>query len=185
MLSAFCVLEWKFRHSQPQAIARTSAANPTHRILLTGHSLGAAVATVAAAFLSKRYPNLPRLSVYTFGSPRVGDFGFSHNTFGKSVEDAWRVVHGGDVIAHEPPCCGFGGGCLKISTCPYHTKNEVWYPDRMPSTDLHQQNGNSTGFVLCQGAEDRTCDQFEGIDIADHLSYFGEQVAGSCCFESP
>ena len=62
-------------------------------IWLTGHSLGAALATLAA----DRLQNVQGL--YTFGSPRVGDQKFQQR-FGLK---AFRVVNGRDIVADIPP----------------------------------------------------------------------------------
>lgn len=62
-------------------------------IWLTGHSLGAALATLAA----DRLQNVQGL--YTFGSPRVGDQEFQQR-FGLK---AFRVVNGRDIVADIPP----------------------------------------------------------------------------------
>ncbi len=48
-------------------LTRLKAANPARTIWLTGHSLGGALATLAAARLAGV------TGLYTFGSPRVGD----------------------------------------------------------------------------------------------------------------
>jgi pimeloyl-ACP methyl ester carboxylesterase len=58
-----------------------------------GHSLGAAVATVAAA---RRAPR----AVYTFGSPRVGNAAFATALADVPV---FRVVNGEDMVATVPP----------------------------------------------------------------------------------
>jgi hypothetical protein len=62
-------------------------------IWVTGHSLGAALATLAA----DRLQNVQGL--YTFGSPRVGDQEFQKR-FGLK---AFRVVNGKDIVADIPP----------------------------------------------------------------------------------
>lgn len=59
----------------------------------TGHSLGAALATLAA---SRRPPR----AVYTFGSPRVGDQGFASALPERAV---FRVVNHRDVVTTVPP----------------------------------------------------------------------------------
>jgi len=63
------------------------------KIWLTGHSLGAALATLAA----DRYGNVQGL--YTFGSPRVGDPDFKK---GFTV-NAYRFVCNSDIVTKVPP----------------------------------------------------------------------------------
>jgi hypothetical protein len=62
------------------------------KIWITGHSLGAALATLAA----DRLPEIQGL--YTFGSPRVGDKAFQDH-FNRP---AYRVVNGDDIVASVP-----------------------------------------------------------------------------------
>lgn len=59
---------------------------------LTGHSLGAALATLAADRLSAVQ------GLYTFGSPRVGDAAFKQHF----SPPAYRVVNGDDIVASVP-----------------------------------------------------------------------------------
>ncbi|MGB5746323.1 MAG: lipase family protein [Desulfobacterales bacterium] len=63
------------------------------RIWMTGHSLGAALATLAAA----RYGNVQGL--YTFGSPRVGDQDFKKDF----NVNAYRFVNNSDIVTRVPP----------------------------------------------------------------------------------
>lgn len=63
------------------------------RLLFTGHSLGAALATLLA---SERNPNF----LYTFGSPRVGDAEFAATL--KSVSNG-RYIDCCDVVTRMPP----------------------------------------------------------------------------------
>lgn len=62
-------------------------------VFYTGHSLGAALATLAAL----RHP--PK-AVYTFGSPRVGNQAFADSLAGISI---YRVIDDRDVVATVPP----------------------------------------------------------------------------------
>ncbi len=73
-------------------------------IWLTGHSLGAAMATIAADRLF-RIMNLPVQGLYTFGSPRVGNGAFSERLSSQESLGArtFRIVNNADVIATVPP----------------------------------------------------------------------------------
>ena len=63
------------------------------KIWLTGHSLGAALATLAAG----RFGSVQGL--YTFGSPRVGDLDFKQDFTAK----AYRFVNNSDIVTKVPP----------------------------------------------------------------------------------
>ena len=65
------------------------------KVWFTGHSLGAALATLAAA----QYTAGPR-SLYTFASPRVGDAAFAA---GFPLPRAPRFVHCNDLVPRLPP----------------------------------------------------------------------------------
>jgi predicted lipase len=62
----------------PEQIAALVTKYPKYKVVLTGHSLGGAAATIAAADLALRFA-LPRskLLLYTYGAPRPGDAGFA------------------------------------------------------------------------------------------------------------
>ena len=67
------------------------------KIWITGHSLGAALATLAADRLQTVQ------GLYTFGSPRVGDRTFESRFRPK----AFRIVNGNDIFASLPPAGSF------------------------------------------------------------------------------
>ncbi len=78
----------------------------TQVVYITGHSLGAGIATLLAADLSVAYPKLS-LITYTFASPRVGDPDFTH-TFQKYIDSRkafftlYRVYNISDVVPTLP-----------------------------------------------------------------------------------
>jgi triacylglycerol lipase len=80
---------------------------PSRSLWITGHSLGAALATLAAA----RYGDVQ--SLYTFGSPRVGDTGFKEHFAIRT----YRVVNNTDIVTAVPP------------PGLYRHVGELWYID--------------------------------------------------------
>jgi|YNPBryunderm2012_1023409.scaffolds.fasta_scaffold03267_5 hypothetical protein len=73
------------------------------KIWFTGHSLGAALATLAVDKLA-RQTSLPVQGLYTFGSPRVGDLGFLQRFLSYPfARNVYRLVAGADIVPHVPP----------------------------------------------------------------------------------
>ncbi|GMA50983.1 hypothetical protein GCM10025857_23400 [Alicyclobacillus contaminans] len=68
------------------------------RFVVTGHSLGGALATLHALVLAQR--GIPA-RLLTFGSPMVGDAAFAH-AVDTRVPDSWRIVNVPDVIPRLP-----------------------------------------------------------------------------------
>jgi len=83
-------------------ITEALAERGAEPLLITGHSMGAALAVIAADhFLSEK--NVRATAVYAFGMPRVGgeDFAVRYNeTLGATT---YRLVHGDDIVATVPP----------------------------------------------------------------------------------
>jgi hypothetical protein len=80
------------------------------KLIVAGHSLGAAMATLAASVLRSAW-------LVALGSPRVGDAAFvttvqSRNTL--------RVVNCCDLVTEVPPAIG---GYAHLNTCTYLTRN--------------------------------------------------------------
>jgi hypothetical protein len=74
-------------------------------LFITGHSLGAALAALAALRAAKA--GMPPAAVYTFGMPRVGGPQFAAS-YASLSEVTYRLVHGIDLVARVPP--GSRGG---------------------------------------------------------------------------
>jgi predicted lipase len=74
-------------------------------LFITGHSLGAALAALAA--LSAAKAGMPPAAVYTFGMPRVGGPQFVAS-YASLSRVTYRLVHGIDLVTRVPP--GLPGG---------------------------------------------------------------------------
>jgi len=131
-------------------------AHPTSNIYTTGHSLGAAAASLAAVDLMVNY-GYNKILVRSYGEPRVGDSTFSRFANGV-VGQYMRMTHNDDIVVHLPPAAfNFN-----------HETQEIW-------------NTNS-GYAQCSttNGEDGSCSDSVPVwdfSVSDHLSYMGV----SCC----
>jgi len=83
-------------------VTKLLAKHPDATFIVTGHSLGGALASLAAADLN--YNGLPVERVYTFGAPRVGNLGwaFFYNEMLNLKGRTFRVVNERDPVPHIP-----------------------------------------------------------------------------------
>lgn len=72
-------------------------------VWLTGHSLGAAIADLAAAELITRKLVTTINGLYTFGQPRAGNSSFSIWFNSQMLARSFRFVHDNDIVPHVPP----------------------------------------------------------------------------------
>lgn len=149
---------------------------PAYGVLVTGHSLGGALATFCAADLIRLHEELQlearaplEVQLYTFGSPRVGNSAFvgwlaAHLTTGRQ----FRVTHRSDPVPHLPPMYwGY-----------VHLPQEVWYSNGLdPPEDV-------LGYRTCADSavkEDPTCGGSTwATSVSDHLSYLDVCTECSC-----
>ena len=90
---------------------RTLLGRPSHArpVWVTGHSLGGAMATLASVRLSAEGFRIR--GVYTYGSPRPGDWSF-HNDY---ILPNYRFVNDDDIVPHLPlRWCYQHVGALKL-----------------------------------------------------------------------
>ncbi|XP_043712966.1 phospholipase A1-Ibeta2, chloroplastic-like [Telopea speciosissima] len=73
----------------------------TLSITVTGHSLGAALALLAADELSTCAQEMPPIAVFSFGGPRVGNRAFANRVSNNGVK-VLRIVNSQDVITKVP-----------------------------------------------------------------------------------
>ncbi|KAJ7715516.1 alpha/beta-hydrolase [Mycena maculata] len=146
------------------AVTAQVAKFPTYTLVVTGHSLGASIAALAAVDLKTALPDAT-LQLYTFGQPRTGDANwaaFAESTIG--VDNIFRGVHTFDgVPTIIPQALGYE-----------HHATEYWqFEDPIllesPPSTVKQ----------CVGGEDPTCSDSipsTGINAA-HVFYFGQVMA--------
>lgn len=165
-----CKVHWGFyqvylelANSILSDVRQLVAANPSATVLVTGHSLGAAVSMHAAVdIMNKIAPS--SLTLYNFGEPRVGNPAFA--AWAASVlpqGKQFRVTHEADPVPHLPP---MSWGFL-------HCPHELWY-----------NNDGDSSYSDCNdspSAEDPNCsDSTIPINIADHLLYLGVCTGCGC-----
>ncbi|KAJ4954709.1 hypothetical protein NE237_011492 [Protea cynaroides] len=73
----------------------------TLSITVTGHSLGASLALLAADELSTSAPDMPPIAVFSFGGPRVGNRAFA-DRISKNGVKVLRIANSQDVITRVP-----------------------------------------------------------------------------------
>lgn len=128
-----------------------------NHILVTGHSLGAAVASLTAYALYQDYPEY-LVSLISFGSPRVGNEAFVEDFMKKkSVQISMRITHAYDIVPHVPQeFLGY-----------IHIPHERWYPD--DSIDQYVEC-NDTEHQEDSECSD-SCGPFHCTSVQDHLYY--------------
>lgn len=92
------------RSVRPQLSETLGKLSGRKRLLLAGHSLGGALATLAAldAASNSQYR---RPGVCTYGSPKVGNADFA-SAYDRMIASSWRVVNTNDIAVDFPPSNG-------------------------------------------------------------------------------
>jgi hypothetical protein len=132
---------WKFFHTGSvwadiQRYLGTVAGDQV--VWFTGHSLGAALATLAAN--QYRDARGRHHGLYTFGSPRVGDQALFCRSFG--TLPIYRIVNDQDITAHvpPPPLYGHVGKLVHLGANSLPYSEDVW-------AELEAQFSDIGGFL--------------------------------------
>ncbi|KAL2887832.1 Lipase [Ceratocystis lukuohia] len=155
---------WAWEETGPTVmatVAAAKAANPGYTVVATGHSLGAAVATIAVGHLrAAGYPS----DLYTYGSPRVGNPAFVQ-FITEQAGGEYRVTKLNDPVPRLPP----------IFSGYRHTSPEYWIDDGSSSNTAY----TAADFTECDGYASTACNAGTlGLSITAHLNYL--QHTGSC-----
>jgi hypothetical protein len=128
---------------------------PTYKVVVTGHSYGAACGQLLAMELERVGINV---EVYDFGQPRVGNEMYA-DFVNTQIVSNWRFVHNKDMVPHVPPSEGMDY---------LHSCREIF----------EDVNGNlkKCSEINCQ---DPTCSsqyRFSETNTEDHSYYLGHRV---------
>jgi len=131
----------------------------TNSVFLTGHSAGAAMATLAAYDILSDYKKYDLKYLITFGSPRVGNKNFAEY-FNKYSFTTYRVTHYYDMVPHVPEeILGFT-----------HLSNEIWYNEENTEykicNDLYEEDSNCSN----------SCSPIHCTSTSDHMYYLNVTI---------
>ncbi|WQF79560.1 Putative fungal lipase-like domain, alpha/Beta hydrolase [Colletotrichum destructivum] len=142
-------------------VKSAKAANPNYTIIATGHSLGGAVATIAAADLRR---DGYAVDLYTYGSPRVGNDAFV-NFVTVQAGAEYRITHVDDPVPRLPPIL-FGYR---------HTSPEYWLSTGSATTIDY----DISDIKVCEGDASTKCNGGTfGLNVDAHKYYF--RRTGAC-----
>jgi len=101
-----------------------TAQYPSYDAIITGHSLGGALAEHAAVDAS--FQGYKEPFVITYGAPRVGDHRWASKV---NTLTHYRVVNDRDIIVHYPFCKSniWTGKCQTTNNKPYHSDSQIFY----------------------------------------------------------
>jgi len=88
-----------FRTEIQETLEKTDRSS---RLFIAGHSLGGALATIALPDIGAR-TGRKDISLYTYGSPRIGDNGFVTAFNNRYFEKSFRIVNTSDLVDLIPP----------------------------------------------------------------------------------
>jgi hypothetical protein len=164
--SGFLAAEQSVYSQVLDAVSNLNAKYPNYKIAVTGHSLGAALATLTALDLQEIFGN--RVVLYNYGCPRMFNQAAADWASSGVLNIAARRTHYKDIVPHSPPY--FSGY--------RHTNGEIY--EGGPSSDYPYFPGGP--LKTCYGEEDDQCaDQWDIGSVSDHLLYSGVVMGSGGC----
>jgi len=147
-------------------LTTAAAQNPSYKIVFTGHSLGAAVSTLAAA--RARQAGFA-IDLYNYGSPRVGNGAFVDFVNNQAGQE-FRVTHLTDPVPRLPP----------IFLGYRHISPEYWLSNGIANTTDY----SPADVKVCEGTASVGCNAGSlGFSPDAHNYYLWHISACSAPFE--
>ena len=117
-------------------------------IIITGHSLGSGVATVASYDIAKQYPNT-KVVVYAFASPRVGNIKFAE-AVNLATYSFYRIVNIADIIPTLPLSVMPNKNDYSNPYIYYHCGKEISFDQNWKSLENNHMIYNYRHFINSQ-----------------------------------
>uniref|UniRef100_A0A8R1EUC8 Lipase_3 domain-containing protein n=1 Tax=Caenorhabditis japonica TaxID=281687 RepID=A0A8R1EUC8_CAEJA len=151
-----------------QDIRKLKYQYPSYELWVTGHSMGGAIASIAASYIVKSaLYTADSIKLVTLGQPRTGDYDFAawHD---RTFPYSFRIVHHRDIAAHIPPQDG--------PDELFHHRTEVWqfYTAHMRVSRYNNNMTLGEPYHLCAEADGLYCSARQlDVSAEDHVWYFG------------
>ncbi|KIM90144.1 hypothetical protein PILCRDRAFT_811875 [Piloderma croceum F 1598] len=137
-----------------------------NKVLVTGHSLGAAIATMDALMFKQNLPSSVELNTVVFGLPRGGNQVYA-NFIDSALGNSFTfVTNQNDPVPTVPP------RFLKFQ----HSQGEI----HIKSVDA--STGNATSVVSCPGQENDNCsdgNSLVDVDVSNHIGPYFQNISMS------
>ena len=149
------------RPATPEVAQATQISRQSQKpLFITGHSLGAALAVLAAEMAVAG--GLRPRAVYTFGMPRVGGSQFQASYNASLGDETYRLVHGIDLVARVPMSslgfrhvgqmlhCAAGQKFAEIQPLSQVGSDEPAFAQQFANIFLHGVNNILSGRILSE-----------------------------------
>lgn len=141
-----------------------------YELWVTGHSLGGALASLAAAEIcSSGLINTQNIKLLTLGQPRTGNWVWAAAMDQILPYYNYRVVNHRDVIVHLP---------MRFFEGYHHYSTEIWYNNGMDG----DQDGEEDTFIVCDEMDeddDNCSNSLWYYKTSHHINYFGYNNIGN------
>jgi len=130
-------------------------------ILVTGHSLGAALSTLTSVYLELNLQTSVPLQQIGFGQPRVGNSDWVPYYQSVMGNNQMRVTNYDDIVPHLPP--------------------EDYEDYEQPDNEIYITSNGGNTYQLCPGIENGSCsDQFDFDSTTPHDGPYMGVTMGTC-----
>ncbi len=132
-----------YRNIRDGLLSEISKTDRSKKLYISGHSLGGALASLAAADIRKS--NIRAVTaIYTFGSPRVGDRRFAQEFNNLFPNNSFRIANTSDVVTELPfpaPIAGIIGGYFT------HVNTPILFTEQLEDIEENHSMKNYVNYL--------------------------------------